>query len=197
MSLTLNALAVSVVRAQEHSPHVLANVAMKAKAMSQEKYRVRVTKDHLVFSAGHFITIETPTGQICERLHGHNWRVAVEVSGPLDRNQYVFDFIALRDNLQKIVDRLDHRMLLPTKHPQFHVAAGPQETEVRYRDRRWVFPSDECVLLPIEQTTAELIARWIGMTLDEDLGAQGWPKLPTLRMEVEENFGQWAIWERS
>ncbi|MEZ5948126.1 MAG: 6-carboxytetrahydropterin synthase [Planctomycetaceae bacterium] len=34
-------------------------------------YRVRVTKDHLVFSAAHFITFN---GTICERLHGHNWR---------------------------------------------------------------------------------------------------------------------------
>jgi 6-pyruvoyltetrahydropterin/6-carboxytetrahydropterin synthase len=109
----------------------------------------------------------------------------------------VFDFIALRDNLQKIVDRLDHRMLLPTLHPQIHVDAGLLETEVRYRDRRWVFPSEECVLLPMEQTTAELIARWIGTTLDAELTAHGWPRLPTLRTEVEENFGQWAIWERT
>ena len=165
--------------------------------MSSEQFRVRVTKDHLVFSAGHFITIETPGGEICERLHGHNWRVAVEVAGPLDRNQYVFDFIALRDNLQKIVDRLDHRMLLPTKHPNICLRFGPQETEVHYHDRRWVFPYDECVLLPIEQTTAELIAKWIGITLDLGLAAQGWPKLPSLRIEVEENFGQWAIWERT
>lgn len=164
--------------------------------MNDERFRVRVTKDHLVFSAGHFITIDLPSGQICERLHGHNWRVAVEVSGPLDRNQYVFDFIALRDHLQKIVDRLDHRMLLATEHPDIRVDSGPRETEVRYQDRRWVFPSDECVLLPIEQTTAELIARWIGQTLDHDLLQAGWPRIPCLRLEVEENFGQWAIWER-
>lgn len=165
--------------------------------MSSERFRVRVTKDHLVFSAGHFITIDLPTGQICERLHGHNWRVAVEVSGPLDANQYVFDFIALRDHLQKIVDRLDHRMLLPTQHPVIRVDAGPRETEVRYQDRRWVFPSDECVLLPVSQTTAELIARWIGQTLDRDLEQASWPRIPFLRLEVEENFGQWAIWERT
>ncbi|RLS54225.1 MAG: 6-pyruvoyl tetrahydropterin synthase family protein [Planctomycetota bacterium] len=163
---------------------------------SSERFHVRVTKDHLVFSAGHFITIDLPTGEICERLHGHNWRVAVEVSGPLDRNQYVFDFIALRDNLQAILDPLDHRMLLPTLHPSIRVESGPLETEVRYTSRRWVFPSDECVLLPVEQTTAELIARWIGQTLDDRLIRQGWPRIPHLRIEVEENFGQWAIWER-
>ena len=65
--------------------------------MTDERYRVRVTKDHLVFSAAHFITFN---GHICERLHGHNWRVAVEVAGPLDENSYVFDFIALRDATQ-------------------------------------------------------------------------------------------------
>ena len=85
------------------------------------RFRVRVTKDHLVFSAGHFITISTPDGELCERIHGHNWRTAVEVEGPLDENQYVFDFIALRDNLQSIVTRLDHRML-PLRQLLRHLA---------------------------------------------------------------------------
>ena len=39
-----------------------------------EHYKVRVTKDHLVFCAGHFISYE---GDKCERLHGHNYRAAV------------------------------------------------------------------------------------------------------------------------
>src|SRR5262249_47723434 len=56
-----------------------------------ERFRVRVTKDHLTFCSGHFITY---AGHQCERLHGHNYRVAVEVEGPLDENFYVFDFIA-------------------------------------------------------------------------------------------------------
>ncbi len=85
-----------------------------------EQFRVRLTKDYLVFSAGHFITY---AGDICERLHGHNYRVTAEVSGPLDQNQYVIDFIALRDTLKAIVDELDHHMLLPLEHPQIRVTA--------------------------------------------------------------------------
>jgi len=46
--------------------------------MSAERYTIRVTKDYLVFCAGHFITYE---GDQCERLHGHNYRAAVEVVG--------------------------------------------------------------------------------------------------------------------
>src|SRR6266446_6703234 len=45
-----------------------------------EHFHVRVTKDYLVFSAAHFITF---AGNVCERLHGHNYRVAAEVEGQL------------------------------------------------------------------------------------------------------------------
>ena len=160
--------------------------------MNDSKYRVRVTKDHLVFSAAHFITFH---GNICERLHGHNWRTAVELTGPLDENSYVFDFIALRDALQQIVNELDHRVLLPTKHSAITVAADDTEVTATFEERRWVFPREDCVLLPIENTTAELIARWIGEQLREEICKTPKCQIETIRIEVEENFGQWAICE--
>ena len=158
--------------------------------MTTDKYRVRVTKDHLVFSAAHFITFN---GNICERLHGHNWRVAVEVTGPLDDNSYVFDFIALRDATQFLVNELDHHVLLPTKHPSIHVTVEDREVTTVFESRRWIFPREDCVLLPVANTTAELIAHWMANRLKVTLGSHpGASKLQTLTVEIEENFGQWA-----
>lgn len=159
--------------------------------MTTQPYTVRVTKDHLVFSAAHFITFN---GNICERLHGHNWRVAVEVDGALDENGYVFDFIALRDATQKLVAELDHRMLLPTEHRQILVTSDEHEVTVRFEERRWVFPRDECVLLPIANTTAELIASWMGASLRSLVTDSAGTHVTELRVMVEENFGQWATW---
>ena len=158
--------------------------------MSDPRFRVRVTKDHLVFSAAHFITFN---GNICERLHGHNWRTAVELSGPLDENRYVFDFIALRDALQKIVNELDHRVLLPTRHQQICVQAEEREVTATFEGRRWVFPREDCVLLPVENTTAEEIAAWIGGRLRDVVKPASGSKIETIQVEVEENFGQCAI----
>lgn len=161
--------------------------------MTTERYHVRVTKDNLVFSAAHFITFN---GNICERLHGHNWRLAVEVAGPLDENHYVFDFIALRDATQKLVNELDHRVLLPTTHEAIHVTADEREVTATFAERRWVFPREDCVLLPVANTTAELIGRWLAMQLKEVLLIHpGGKSLDTLKVEVEENFGQWAVCE--
>ena len=157
-----------------------------------ERYRVRVTKDHLVFCSGHFISYE---GDKCERLHGHNYRTAVEVEGPLDQNQYVFDFIALKQRTKAITDELDHRMLLPTRNPLIRLQEEPTAIRVRYRDREWLFPRDDCVLLPVENTTAELLARYIAHRLAEVMRRQHRFEPDVLRVEVEENIGQSATCE--
>ncbi len=157
----------------------------------EAQYAVRVIKDSLVFSAAHFITFN---GNVCERIHGHNWRVEAAIEGPLDENSYVFDFIALRDGLQTIVLELDHHVLLPLHHPEIIVTVISQEREVQavFDERRWIFPREDCVLLPVANTTAELIASWIAETLISRLRLTSSNGLQRLRISVEENFGQWA-----
>src|SRR5438270_1042070 len=157
-----------------------------------ERFKVRVTKDHLVFCSGHFISYE---GDKCERLHGHNYRTAVEVEGGLDENHYVFDFIALKHRTKAITDELDHRMMLATRNPLITVEERGPSVRVRYREREWVFPRDDCVLLPIENTTAELLARYLAERLRDDLWRQHQFVAPVLRVEVEENIGQSATCE--
>ena len=157
-----------------------------------ERFKVRVTKDHLVFCSGHFISYE---GDKCERLHGHNYRATVEIEGDLDENHYVFDFIALKHRTKAITDELDHRMLLATRNPLIAVEEGPQSVRVRYKEREWMFPRGDCVLLPIENTTAELLARYIAGRLMEELWRHHQYKPQLLRVEVEENIGQSATCE--
>lgn len=159
--------------------------------MPSESYHVRVTKDYLVFSAAHFITF---AGNICERLHGHNYGVEAEVWGPLDENHYVIDFIALRDSLKRRVDDWDHHMLLPTSHPQICVTEEGREVVARFEDRRWVFPQEDCILLPIPNTTTELLAKCLGQFLLADLAELGCAVPHLLQIGVDENNGQWGYW---
>ena len=157
-----------------------------------ETYRVRLTKDYLVFSAAHFITFN---GNICERLHGHNYRVTAEVYGPLDENHYVIDFIALRDTLHAIVLQLDHHVLLPTDHPTIRVTADERSVEAVFEERRWVFPRGDCVLLPVSNTTAEMLARHIGQRLLAELANRGLAPPQRVSIEIDECEGQSAICE--
>lgn len=160
--------------------------------MPTDRYHVRVTKDSFIFSCAHFITFNGDQG---ERLHGHNYRVAVEVAGPLDENHYVFDFIALRDRTQTISAELDHHVLLATKNPLLPVTATDERVRVAFGVKEWVFPREDCILLPVENTTAELLAKWIAHRLLDDLRPRGYAP-EVIRVEVEENIGQSAVYER-
>lgn len=159
-----------------------------------ERFTVRVSKDYLVFSAAHFITYD---GDQCERLHGHNYRASVELGGPLDQNHYVFDFIALKDYLRQTCDKLDHRVLLPTQSTLIAVEQNGDEVTARFANRRWVFPCVDCVLLPIENTTAELLAHWIAGQLSAAIEHERGFVPSRIAVEVEENFGQSAVYESS
>jgi len=152
-------------------------------------FRVLLQKEQLVFSSAHFITF---AGDICECLHGHNYGLRAEVEGNLDENRYVIDFIAFRDALSELVKQLDHHMLLPTMHPMIQVDEQIDEVTVRFRKKRWVFPREDCMLLPIANTTAEEIAWWIATQLKKKLYSQIGPRLSMLEVSVDENHGQWG-----
>ena len=92
--------------------------------MSEATYRVDVSKEQFVFSAAHFITF---AGDICERIHGHNYGVRASVEGPLDENRYVVDFIALRDAVLKQTQALDHHVILPSNHAEIKITSDTRE----------------------------------------------------------------------
>ena len=158
--------------------------------MTQPTFRVDVTKEQFVFSAAHFITF---AGDICERIHGHNYGVRASVEGPLDENRYVVDFIALRDAVLEQTQAFDHHIVLPSDHAEIKITSDETETTARFRERRWVFPNEDCVILPVVNTTAEEIARVIAervlaKTRDQFKNALAW-----IEVAVDENHGQWGV----
>jgi 6-pyruvoyltetrahydropterin/6-carboxytetrahydropterin synthase len=66
---------------------------------------------------------------------------------------------------------------------------------VTFEDRRWVFPRCDCVLLPIPNTTAELLARHIGRQLLDSLEIKTGVRPERLLVAVDEDNGQWGVWE--
>ncbi len=156
-------------------------------------WSVELVKQQLVFSAAHFITFGD---EVCESLHGHNYGVRCTVEGGLNHQGYVVDFIALRDSLAEIAGFLDHHVLLPAKHPRIAVQSEVEEVIVRYESKRWVFPAADCRILPLENTTAELLARYIATELTTKMG-DILSNLDRVKVGVDENNGQWGSWSFS
>jgi 6-pyruvoyltetrahydropterin/6-carboxytetrahydropterin synthase len=162
----------------------------------QSSFRVEVSKDYLVFASAHFITFR---GHQCESLHGHNYRVGVAVEGTVDPETYfVLDFSVLKQITRQMVDRIDHKVLLPTQNPKLAFREDGDRLAVDYFGQpAYVFPLRDCALLPIHNSTAEMLAQHLGVQVRDELIARGYRHLTALELEVEENYGQAATYREA
>jgi len=61
--------------------------------------------------AAHWLP-NVPEGHKCRRLHGHSFRIAIHVSGPVDPQLgWVLDFAEIKTAYKAIEDQIDHRCL--------------------------------------------------------------------------------------
>ena len=155
-----------------------------------EQYCVRVASDSLRFSAAHFITFAD--GAV-EPLHGHDYRVAVEIEAPLNPAGYVVDFVAVEQILKSRVRTWDHRTLLPERHPDVQLVHRDTEVEILLGGRRWVLPHKDCVLLPLQNTTAEALAGHLAADLLAELSQSDLQKPVRIRLELTESPGFTAV----
>jgi len=156
-------------------------------------YKVEVEKGNLNFSAAHFITF----GGKCERLHGHNYAVSVILAGNLTEDRYVFDFVELKKAIRRICDRLDHHFLLPTQSQHLDIKETDEEWEIRFENRRYVFPAEDVLVLPVDSITAELLAEYVCGQLLETVPKHETENLRLITVGVEEAPGQTAFYQHS
>src|SRR5512140_4012201 len=118
--------------------------------MGTQSFRVYVTKDYLKFSAAHFIAYKG----FRETLHGHNYRVSVDVEGELGPEGYVLDFGIVKQVARRVCDRLDEKILLPMQSDcvQIHEEAG--QVSVRYEEDEFRFPAKDVARVPIVHSSA-------------------------------------------
>ncbi len=157
-----------------------------------ERWSIEIDKQYLQFSSAHFLIF--PDGS-AERLHGHNYRVYVALEGRLDDHGLVLDFKRVKPVVRELVDELDERWLVPGEHPVLTWERRGGGVEVRYRERRYVAPVEDVLVLPINNTSAENLAGWLGRELGRRL-QERFPglRLRALELKVEETPGQRGVW---
>lgn len=168
--------------------------------MITERFGIRLDKQYFNFGSAHFLIFADGTR---EELHGHNYRATLELDAALDAGHMVADFIVVKPLFKRCCDALDHRTLLPLDHPRLRVQVTAGVVEVEYLrpeggSDRFAMPERDVRLLPIANTSSELLARHLA----NEFGAQLKSALPGLdlqriRVTVEESPGQSAWVERT
>jgi 6-pyruvoyltetrahydropterin/6-carboxytetrahydropterin synthase len=154
------------------------------------RYRIVLAKEDFKFSAAHFTLFGDREAEL---LHGHNYRVTVELSGgELDELGLLVDLESAKRVLRELCARLDTRTLLPAASPRLAVTSEDGAVEVRLGARTYRFPEADVLVLPLANTSIELLARLFW----EDMAAHlRGTRVEALAVSVEESAGQRCYYE--
>jgi 6-pyruvoyltetrahydropterin/6-carboxytetrahydropterin synthase len=157
-----------------------------------ERWSIELEKESFKFSAAHFLIFPDGTA---ERLHGHNYRVFVEIEARLSKHGLVLDFKVAKPIVREICDELDEHWLVPGEHPVLRWEERDGRIDVTYLERRYSVPRDDVIVLPINNSSSENLAGWFGRELRARL-KQRFPDVHVarLRVAVEETTGQRGVY---
>ncbi len=147
-------------------------------------YSVQVKDQRMHFSASHFLRF---CGD-CERLHGHNYTLEVFITGPLNDDGMLVDFSEVKESAVGICQSLDHKVMLPGESKTIEVKKEEGFIEVDVGEKHYVFPQEDCVILPTKATTAELLSKHIHDQLSFQPGYK-------VKVCVSESAGSTACFE--
>ncbi len=143
---------------------------------------------NLTFSSAHFLVDYSK----CSRLHGHTYAVHAILKGKA-KEGIIIDFRLVKNAIRNIIEEIDHKVIIP-ENGKFEIIKG-NEVEIKYEDKRYIFPKDDCVFLPIYSSSAENLASYILQKFVESINTDNIDKI---KIGLDEGFGQgaWAKWEK-
>lgn len=153
--------------------------------MTEPVWTLALDKEDFKFSVAHFTLFDAGRA---EPLHGHNYRVRVELAGSrLDPAGLLVAVEAVKQEVRALCARLDDRVLLPGASPWLELRDEGASRLCRFAGREYRLPAEETLVLPLANVSMELLARWLWEALAEKLSGRG---LASLAMTVEESAGQ-------
>jgi 6-pyruvoyltetrahydropterin/6-carboxytetrahydropterin synthase len=149
------------------------------------RFRMTLAKEDFKFSVAHFTLFEDRPAEL---LHGHNYRVRVEISGTgLDGEGLLVDLERVKREIRRLCRGLDSRTLIPAESPRLAWERRDGGVEVRFEGRFYRIPEEDVLLLPLANTSIELLARLLWRGLAAELAGT---RAETLAVAVEESAGQ-------
>jgi len=154
---------------------------------SPHRFTLQLAKGDFKFAAAHFTWFADGSA---ERLHGHNYRVSVAVSGArLGADGMLVEARRVKDEIRKLCAALDERVLLPEPSERVAIEQRGDGIEARVAGRSYRLPAGDVVQLRIANVSVEGLAQHLWRELARTLAPL---PLESLAVEVAESDGQSA-----
>ena len=150
------------------------------------KHRIAIAREQYKFSCAHMTVFADGSK---ERLHGHNYTIAVELEVERIDLASMVPFAPIKAALGELCALWKEHVLLAAKNPFFEIVRDGDELEFKLCGERYVLPRQDALLLPIDNISVEALAAHIAALLRDRIAA---PSAVALAVTVEESPGQGA-----
>lgn len=142
----------------------------------------------LRFSACHFI----PNHPKCGCLHGHTYAVSVRLEGE-QVGEFIIDFEFVKNIVNGICDRLDHKVLIAEKDPRLRIVKKDGVSiEIIESKKRYLLPLEDVAFLPTKSVSAEDLCKYFTAQMAKALKSNGADNIKKLHVRLDEGIGQGA-----
>jgi 6-pyruvoyltetrahydropterin/6-carboxytetrahydropterin synthase len=127
-----------------------------------------------------------------ERLHGHNYTVAVAIDVERVDLPAMIPFTTIKTALAELCAAYKERVLLAERNPHFKIVRDDGELEFTLCGERYVLPRQDALLLPVDNISVEALAAHVASIVRTKIAALAAPHVLALELTVEESPGQGA-----
>jgi 6-pyruvoyltetrahydropterin/6-carboxytetrahydropterin synthase len=123
------------------------------------QFSVFVSKADFKFNCAHFIAFKG----FRERLHGHNYRLSVKVTGvdSVGADGYVIDFGDIKKATRKLCKEMNEYFICPMKSDAMDITEDGAQLCIECEDgARFSFPKSDCAMLPLVHSSAEELSHY-------------------------------------
>ena len=150
---------------------------------------IRLAKENMKFSAGHF-TIFSASER--ERLHGHNFRVELDIEARMLGNGMCFDYGIYKARVVALCRELNEWTILPTRSPHLRLEEDGEHVYAHFNGERIPFLRGDVLLLPIENATLEEFCAYFLDRLMDDVDTLRAHRIQAMDVRVFSGPGQSA-----
>lgn len=152
------------------------------------KHRILIAREQYKFSCAHMTVFPDGTK---ERLHGHNYTVAVALELERIDLEAMLPFRAIKNVLGELCADWKERVFVAQHNPHLVILRQDTELEFMLCNQRYVMPIGDALLLPIENVTVEGLAAHVAELLGPKISALS-PHVTALEVTIAEHPGQGA-----
>lgn len=154
------------------------------------KHRIVIAREQYKFSCAHMTVFPDGTK---ERLHGHNYTVAVAIDVDTVELGAMIPFTPVKTALAELCAAYKERVLLAERNPHFTIVRDDgRELEFTLCGDRYVLPRGDALLLPIDNISVEALATHVAVLLKDRLAVLAATHVRALEVTIEESPGQGA-----